>query len=157
MVWGAISGISGKHTLFFWDKSWGKINAINYTDRILISHLVPIYEQHLQSFGHPICVMEDKAPPHAARHTKAAQVQHNISSLDWPASSPDLNPIEEVWRRMKGHIYRMEERPTTVPGMTAAVQEAWEFIPDLEIRHLVDSMPERVQAVIEAQGGHTRF
>lgn len=101
--------------------------------------------------------MEDKAPAHATHHTKAAQVQHNISSLDWPASSPDLNPIEEVWRRMKDYIYRMEERHTTVPAMTAAVQEAWEFIPDLEIRHLVDTILERIQAVIEAQGGHTRF
>lgn len=46
-------------------------------------------------------------------------------------------------------IYRMKERPITIATMTTVVQEAWELIPDLEIRHLVDTIPERVLAVIQ--------
>lgn len=46
----------------------------------------------------------------------------------WPASSPDLNPIEHVWRLMKDHIYRRSPRPTTNILLRQAIQEEWNHI-----------------------------
>lgn len=86
----------GKTNALFWDKSWGKITSITYTNNILIPPIVPIYRSQHLFYGDPIFVMEDKVPVHTARHTQAARIQHGIPSLPWPASSPDLNPIEEV-------------------------------------------------------------
>lgn len=157
MVWGAISGCGGKQMLSFWDKSWGKITAITYTNHILIPLLVPIYHSQHLFYGDTAFVMEDKAPVHTARYTQAARIEHGIPSLPWPASSSDLNPIEEVWRRMKDFLYHLDERPTTVPTMRAAVEDAWRSITNEEIREIVDTMPARVQAVIAARGGHTRY
>lgn len=47
--------------------------------------------------------------------------------------------------------------PTTVATMWAAVEEAWRNITNEEIQEIVDTMPARVQAVIAARGGHTRY
>lgn len=85
--------------------------------------------------------MEDKAPVHTAHYTQAACDRHQLPSLAWPASSTNLNPIKGVWRRMKDFIYRMEQRPTTIPKVIAAVQEACHWILDIEVRQLVDTMP----------------
>lgn len=58
---------------------------------------------------------------------------------------------------MKDFLYRMDERPTTVPTMHAAVEDAWRSIINEEIREIVDTMPAQIQAVIVARGGHTQY
>lgn len=159
MVWGAICEIGGKQMLMFWDKQWGKVNTINSTNHILIPFIVPIYQSRHLFYGNPMSIMEDKAPTHTARHTQKACIEYGIASasLPWPASSPDLNPIEEVWRRMKEFLSKMEERPTTVVTMRAAVEEAWRNITNEEIQEIIDTMLARVQAVIAVRGGHSRY
>lgn len=72
-------------------------------------------------------------------HTRVrGEVEHNFTTLYWLPLSLDLNPIEEVWRRMKDFIYRMKQKPTMILTMIAAVRGAWTIISDIEIRHLVD-------------------
>jgi len=51
----------------------------------------------------------------------------------------------------------MLERLRTNENMQRALVEAWNSIPDEEVEEMIDSMPERVQAVIQANGGHTRW
>jgi len=80
-----------------------------------------------------------------------------IELMEWPANSPDLNPIEHLWDEL---IRRVEARPaklTTLRDLRLALLEEWENIPQENIRTLVDSMPQKCQAVIEAEGGVTRY
>ena len=78
-----------------------------------------------------------------------------IQTLDWPARSPDLNPIEHVWD-MLGRNVRQRDH-TTLAQLRTSLLEEWDRIPADAIRRVVNSMPERLQAVIDAKGGNTRF
>ncbi|KAI5850546.1 hypothetical protein DFP73DRAFT_615679, partial [Morchella snyderi] len=75
----------------------------------------------------------------------------------WPGSSPDYSPIENIWRIMKDRIGHRVPRPTTNSSLRVAVQGEWDTITSEQIASLVDSMPERVAAVISANGGHTLY
>jgi hypothetical protein len=58
---------------------------------------------------------------------------------------------------LKRRIFRRVPRPTTIPDMRQAIAEEWADISDDRVIAIVESMPERVQAVIAANGGHTRY
>lgn len=58
---------------------------------------------------------------------------------------------------MKENLVYMDERPKTIPAICATVEEPWRNITDEEIREIVGTMPARIQAVIAAYGGHTRY
>jgi len=71
--------------------------------------------------------------------------------------SPDLNPIENVWRLLKSRLQKCQDRPDTLEAMEAAIQEEWEALKLEDYLHYIRRMPERVQAVIAAREGHTKW
>jgi hypothetical protein len=75
---------------------------------------------------------------------------------DWPAQSPDLNPIENLWRIIKHNIAK---RPVAkgVEELENQVQEEWQLVSQEVIQELIDSMPSRIAEVIAARGGHTHY
>ena len=82
---------------------------------------------------------------------------HGISVFLHPPSSPKLNPMEPVWHELKKLIQELPQIPTTIPKLIQAVHDAWEVLAIPNIDKYVDTMPERVQAILNASGGHTRF
>jgi DDE superfamily endonuclease len=46
-----------------------------------------------------------------------------------PSISPDMNPIEKCWRRIKQSLYRQNRQPTNEAEMQAVVLEEWDKIP----------------------------
>ena len=154
MIWGAISG-EGIGPLLFWDKTWGNITAASY-----IEHTLPLVEDFFAQQSHSDYVfMHDLAPSHAAKKTVNYLKKASIVVLTWPANSPDLNPIEHIWREIKGRLYKLplKERPTNLAALRDRVSQIWNELDQAWIRHLIDSMPERLQAVIDAEGGHTKY
>jgi transposase len=102
--------------------------------------------------------MQDGAPAHSAADTLAELAERGIRVLKWPPYSPDLNPIEMVWNWMKDYIQeRYEDSLTKYPALRQAVQEAWDAVPIEYLTELLQSMPARCRAVVEAEGGFTRF
>ena len=75
---------------------------------------------------------------------------------DWPAQSPDLNPIKNLWRVIKRQVAK---RPVarSVVELEQQIQEEWSAIPQGTIQTLVDSMPNRIAEVISTRGGHTHY
>ena len=85
--------------------------------------------------------------------------------MNWPAQSPDLNPIENLWKEFKRQIHEQYSRARThISASKSAIQEygeglqlTWNTRGQELARKLVESMPRRVEAVIQAKGGPTRY
>lgn len=97
--------------------------------------------------------MQDNARGHAARFTMAELQERGIRMVEWPAYSPDLNPIETVWDWMKDWIdERYGEKKLNYNQLRIAVKDAWDAVPDDFLNQLIDDMPNRCRAVIVAKG-----
>ncbi len=101
--------------------------------------------------------MHDNSSPHAYDHTLLEIARHGLEPISWPSNSPDLNPIETLWFMMKQRIKAYKERPTQIPPLRNAMQAEWDRITMEDNFKLVDSMPERVRAVVAANGEHAKY
>ena len=82
---------------------------------------------------------------------------NNIQVLSWPAQSPNLNPIEHLWEHLKRCL---QQYPTPFRGVHELwnrVSEKWNAIPPEVCQNLIESMPRRIEAVLKAKGGHTKY
>lgn len=100
---------------------------------------------------------QDNDPKHTARATKAFLKSKKITCLDWPAQSPDLNPIEHLWGELKRRLGRYEEHPKGVGELWERINDQWLKIPLSSCQNLIESMPRRIEAVVAAKGGNTRY
>ena len=77
--------------------------------------------------------------------------------MNWPARSPDINPIEHVWDILQRRISARLVQSQTRGDLTQALIEEWARIPRPVIRKLIHSFKSRCRAIIDARGGHTRY
>ena len=146
-VWGAISN-TGRSQLV---RVQGNLTAAQFIQDILQPHVLPL-------MGTPGAVFQqDNARPHTARITVVYFNNQNIRTLPWPSLSPDLSPIEHLWDELDLRLRVRNVPPATPDELFAVLQEDWETIPRQTIQHLIASMPRRCRAVIQANGGHTRY
>jgi hypothetical protein len=99
----------------------------------------------------------DSAPCQKARSVRVWFVDSKVPEMDWPAQSPDLNPIDHLWDESERWLRSRSQRPTSLTALATALQEEWAAIPPAMFRHLVESLPGRVQAVIKVKGGPARY
>ncbi len=98
---------------------------------------------------------QDLAPAHTAKGTKSWFNDHGVTVLDWPANSPDLNPIENLWGIVKRKM--RDTRPNNADELKATVKETWASIPPQQCHKLITSMPRWIEAVIKAKGAPTKY
>ena len=72
-------------------------------------------------------------------------------------NSPDLNPIENIWTYIKHQILKEYSHITSVNVIQRAVLCLWDEFEDHRWDYLIESMPNRIQAVIEAKSGSTSY
>lgn len=73
----------------------------------------------------------------------------------WPANSPDLNPIENVFAWLKSYVQAMA--PTDELTLRAAIEAAWRDFPVGFSIHMMDSMPERLRLCLRARGARINY
>ncbi len=129
----------------------GILNAHRYRDEILRPIAVPfIHDHHLM-------LQHDNAQPYVARICTQFLEAENIPVLAWPAYSPDMSPIEHVWDALDRHIRQRVPVPANIQQLHTAIEEEWTNILQATINNLINSMWRRCVALLEANGGHTRY
>jgi transposase len=150
MVWGGIS-LDGSTDLYVIRN--GSLNAVRYRDEILD----PIVRPFAGAIGDDFILMDDNARPHRARIVNDYLARESIVRMDWPAYSPDLNPIEHAWDCLQKRISQLPVSPRSLDELADALLREWQQIPQQRFLNLVESFTTRCQAVIDARGGHTRY
>ena len=150
MVWAGISA-QGKTDLHVIDN--GTLTALRYVNEILDVYVRP----YAGAVGENFILMGDNARAHRARITDQYLEQATIVRMEWPARSPDLNPIEHAWDMLQTAVSSRPVQPASVQELRQALLEEWDQIPQYKIRRLISSMRRRCQAVIGARGHRTRY
>ncbi len=88
-------------------------------------------------------------------HTKPWLRRKRVRVLDWPGCSPDLSPIENVWRILKRKM--RQQRSRTVAHLKNCLQEEWDKITPETLHHLVSSVPKRLLSVVKRNGNITKW
>jgi DDE superfamily endonuclease len=141
--------------MFFELEDGKKVNFTIYRDQILTGPLQECWEEPFEDVEQPV-VMEDNAPPHKKVCIPVRQ-ELGMKCHQHPPNSPDLNPIENIWAHMKHIISKKYAHITSQKVMKEVVVSIWNDFMDHRWDHFVESMPERIQAVIKARGGSTHF
>ena len=99
---------------------------------------------------------DDNAPCHRAKLVKRWMQSHRVVQMNWPAQSPDLNPIENLWHRINEIIAK--NKPSNKRELIENIIQAWyHIVTREELRNLVQSMPRRCKAVIQNKGFPTKY
>jgi transposase len=126
-------------------------------------------EEQLPTIASPGSIFQqDNARTHTARVVqqwlRPWAEENGIELLDFPPYSPDLNPIENLWKLLKEAIQKHHPELNTalsnnnsLQRLSEAAVEAWEALEDNILHRLVDSMNRRLQAVIRARGWYTKY
>ncbi len=148
MIWAAMSS-AGVGPLCFLKST---VNAAIYKE-ILEHFMLPSADK---LYGDADFIFQqDLAPAHTAKGTKSWFNDHGVTVLDWPANSPDLNPIENLWGIVKRKM--RDTRHNNADELKATVTETWASIPPQQCHKLITSMPRRIEAVIKAKGSPTKY
>ncbi|CAP20883.1 Protein CBG24224 [Caenorhabditis briggsae] len=155
MVWAGLTS-EGKVPLVFIDRNV-KINSDVYQKLVLMDVLRPWVTSH---FGQqPFILQQDWAPSHGSKSTKAVLDAHfpGYWGKDmWPASSPDLNPLDfSVWGYLEEKV--MARSHPNVDSLKAALLKAWDDLDDDYLRRTVASVRARLKACIKAEGSNFEY
>ncbi|KFM74127.1 Transposable element Tc3 transposase, partial [Stegodyphus mimosarum] len=95
--------------------------------------------------------MDDNARPHRANIISECLQSEDITRIDWPAFSPDLNPVENVWEMLGRRDAAHQPPPTSLPEFRRALLFEWCNIQD-QIDNLILSMPRHCTDCIASSG-----
>ena len=132
----------------------GNINSAKYID-ILDKNLWTVVVWYFE--GKEYLFMDDNAPVHRAHTVENYKDQNEVTSMEWPAQSPDLNIIENIWLYMKRELQKSAVDITTKNDLLREIQSVWRNIELDYIRNLYQSIPDSLNNVIEMKGHLTKY
>ena len=131
----------------------GRLTAGRYIREILEEHIVPF----APFIGECFILMQDNARAHTAGSVQEYLNHVNIPVMQWPARSPDMNPIEHVWDLLKRSVKSRMPPPNNLSEMRNVLLEEWQRLPQETIDNIINSMPRRMETFVRARKGNTRY
>ncbi|GBN43219.1 Transposable element Tcb2 transposase [Araneus ventricosus] len=150
MVWAGIM-LDGRTPLHVFER--GTVTGVRYRDEIL----EPYVRLFRGAVGPEFILMDDNARPHRALLVDEFLESEDIRRMDWPARSPDLNPIEHAWDALGRAIATRNSPPRTIQEMKTALLNEWEKLTQEVINCLISIMKSRCKAYISVRGDHTPY
>lgn len=156
MIWGCMTwlGVGMMHIID------GKMNGPMYI-QILDTCLVPTLEACMLLPEFPpyskLYFQQDNDPKHTSNVAKSWFTEQGFKLMQWPPQSPDLNPIEHLWFKIKRELYSYPEPAKGVHELKERVRREWLKIEPEYCQNLIRSMPRRIKAVIAAKGLQTKY
>lgn len=135
-----------------------KLDSVNYCS-LLDRAFFPWYKALKPAAKRKFIFMQDNARSHVSKYTMDHLKKKGIGEakiMDWPANSPDLNPIENYWSIIKRQIYADGRQFSSVDGLWKAIQEAAASVPASTVLKLTSSMDKRLLEVKGANGGRIK-
>lgn len=153
MIWGCMTytGLGHMHEVD------GKMNSDQYI-HILEQDLLPTMHEIRTFPFEDLIFQQDNDPKHMSKKTLKWIGEHHLQLMEWPSQSPDLNPIEHLWTLLKKRIVtQYNDVPSSMKALSDRTREQWGKIDSQVCQELVESMPRRIDAVIKAKGGPTKY
>ncbi|GFV70354.1 transposable element Tcb1 transposase [Trichonephila clavipes] len=131
----------------------GTMTGHRYIDEVLLPHV------HLfrGAVGVKFVFIDDNATCHRTLAVQDCLDSEGIQRLVWPARSPDLNPIENVWDALGRQVAGRNYPPTNKNTLIRALTEEWDKLPQQLLDNVVQSMVRRVECCITLHGGHIPY
>jgi len=151
MVWGCITwnGTGRLHRI------QGIMKADQFCRILDESLLGTIFDHDMDCSS--VIFQQDNDPKHTSKLGKAWLRDHQIRTLPWPPSSPDMNIIEHVWDYVDHQVRHRKVFPRNLDELWTALQEEWANVDLQYIRRLYKSIPRRVAALHRVKGGYTKY
>ncbi|GFW19586.1 transposable element Tcb1 transposase [Trichonephila clavipes] len=148
VVWGSI----GYHSLTSLVRIAGTLNSQRYISEVL----EPVVLPYLQGLATAI-FQQDNARPHVARIVQRFFVNYHIELLPWPARSPDLLPIENMWSMVAQQLTQITPPAATPDQLWQHVEAAWSAVLQEHIQSLFESISRCVAVVTSNNGGYSGY
>ncbi|GFT34175.1 transposable element Tc1 transposase [Trichonephila clavipes] len=148
MVWGCMAA-PGVGKLVFIDGVMHKMAYLNILQNNLKENADKL------GLGSNFIFQQDNDPKHAAFVVKEWLLYHCRNQLNTPPQSPNLNVIENLWSHLERAVQK--HQITSKEQLKSVLQEEWLNIAPDTPRHLVESIPRRLEAVISAKGYATKY
>ena len=97
----------------------------------------------------------DNDPKHTAKATKEWLKKKHMKVLEWPSQSPDLNPIENLWRELK--LRDAKRRPRNLKDLERICKEEWTKIHPKICANLLKNYNKHLTSVLSNKGFSTRY
>ncbi|GFT22949.1 transposable element Tcb1 transposase [Trichonephila clavipes] len=150
MVWAGIM-INGRMRLHV--VANGTMTGKRYIDEVLLPH-VRLFRG---AVGDKFVFMDDNATCHRTLAVQDCLDSDGIQRLVWPARSPDLNSIENVWDALGRQVAGRNYPPTNKNTLIRALTEEWDKLPQQLLDNVVQSMVRRVECCITLHGRHIPY
>lgn len=155
MVWGAIS-YHGRTGLHFHE---GIVDSETYQDCLDEAFMPARHDKEYLGMPKkgPNMFQQDGASCHFSKSTtmyldsQLGKAWNFTGKGDWPANSPDLNVIENMWAVLKNRV--IKRQCTNMQDFVTAIEEEWWSIPQKFIQGLFDSMERRLVRLKANNGG----
>jgi hypothetical protein len=148
-----------------WDRSALQNQAVFFQQnlnstlycKILKSRLPPAHSFGLRPHDRNKWILvQDNDPKHkSAASKKVLDIIAPDRLPDWPANSPDFNPIEDVWSMLEHEL--QAKGPKDIRSLKSNLTKAWENLDMSKVRTSIESLPRRLEQCIGLNGERTSY